>query len=1320
MKSQLKEANALLRKGDYQKAADRYRAIAIEGAAMKRIVDFNLNYCIAKLKKTPLSSQYKSKKIIVYTVLVGDYESVKEPEVLDPAARYLLFTDNPHLKSERWDVVVFDTLGLSPRRASRLPKLLPHRYLPEHDISVYIDASLTIKAVDVVGMANNTLGEDDIAAYKHFQRDCIYDEIQECLKLKKAEEAEVTPFLKRLKLEAFPQSLGLVENAFIVRRNNSRIWKLNQAWHDLFETYAARDQFYLMYIAWKEGVAIRRIEDAPQFRMSPHVNFTKHDWTRHVASVLHKPTINWIMNSDNYGWAYGNNATLLSAHLPDFNHVIDQHQGLTSIALYFDIKLFRMHGVLARRNILRVGGPRPIYLTYGVDIDALRQDLRVFDAIIVLNNKLEEIFRPLHPNVVLVPNALDLREWSPSTGYLKRRRGKSFTAGFAGNLKTRKEREIKGYDLLVEACAQIDVPLLHFGKGENQIPRNEMRERFFSAIDCLVHPVGEGKEGCSNIIMEALAMGVPVITTRHAGFHAERIKDGDGLIYCDRDVGDIARSISRLRSDSEFCARMSTKGRAFAEQHHDIRWTAPLYHRVFAGSSVANAPIVSFIPFWEPAHEFASSRLRTEQPVALLRGSACVQPMLGWSDSADIIVVSQLASDATYQRLQDNPDKRLIFDVCDRYFADEREVSGVQAKARFFELAQRAEVITVSTINLKREIAMLGLKKPVVYLPDGIDYREYRNARPSVLEGPVVWYGNPGRNNFESARWMIDHVMQKTRRDIRLISRKRTFKHKAKTEGDQFAVYNDICIDWNYDSFVSELSKCSICLLAHSAEERSKSPNRLVTAIANGVPVIVSGSPSCSALLRAGGLDYAIVETAQQLDHALQRLADPNERECYLARMQPLIESRFGDHAITARYTELFDRCISLRQSTVQDRSVGRCSTAVRTLFVTHNLNVGEGAPTSLMETVIGLADTGHVKPVVFSIKQGDLSANYARHGILVIAPDFGVQARLATKVMACARSKIEAVFSDLVRDHAINVVVLNTATTLWLAPLAQAMGIPVLGIIRESSDEHVAFNFGPNDLMADNRTGLHQLQRTIFVSSHTRDIWQATHHLTDPVVIPNGINLAPLVEVQALDKQALRTELGLPADRLILLSVGSINARKSQADIIEAFAILPPTLRVRCHLALVGAKPSPYLDALRVRIAELGNDIATRVDIIPETDKIAKWYRAADLFVFASRNESYPRVVVEAMLFGLPIISSAVFGTKEQIVNNESGLLFEPGNIKELSIALKKLIADQALRKRLTDGAAVQFWSLKTFWEMVWEYCVAILKTRNNYERLL
>lgn len=218
-------------------------------------------------------------KVVVYTCNVGGYEPVKEPLYVDPNVDYILFTDDTRLTSKFWKVVVLKETLDSPRRLSRLPKILAHEFLPPHDISIYIDSSLEIKCKNIHDMAEECLSGKDMALYRHAERVCVYDEIDYVVNSK--DRALVDPLLADRILEkyrsiSYPKKRGLYENALIVRRNAARVRKVNEDWWKEFLLGAERDQFTLMYALEINSLEVAQIERGTQFRDSPYVNFYPH------------------------------------------------------------------------------------------------------------------------------------------------------------------------------------------------------------------------------------------------------------------------------------------------------------------------------------------------------------------------------------------------------------------------------------------------------------------------------------------------------------------------------------------------------------------------------------------------------------------------------------------------------------------------------------------------------------------------------------------------------------------------------------------------------------------------------------------------------------------------------------------------------------------------------------------------------------------------------------------------------------------------------------------------------------------------------------
>jgi glycosyltransferase involved in cell wall biosynthesis len=107
--------------------------------------------------------------------------------------------------------------------------------------------------------------------------------------------------------------------------------------------------------------------------------------------------------------------------------------------------------------------------------------------------------------------------------------------------------------------------------------------------------------------------------------------------------------------------------------------------------------------------------------------------------------------------------------------------------------------------------------------------------------------------------------------------------------------------------------------------------------------------------------------------------------------------------------------------------------------------------------------------------------------------------------------------------------------------------------------------------------------------------------------------------------------------------------------------------------------------DAIEAEAAKLG--VVNRVTLrgpIP-LDQLLPLYRDYDLFVLPTRpGEGIPRVLMEAMAGGLPIVTTNVSGISSLIADGENGLLVQEGSSSAVADALKKLIEDAALRQRL------------------------------------
>jgi sugar transferase (PEP-CTERM/EpsH1 system associated) len=165
--------------------------------------------------------------------------------------------------------------------------------------------------------------------------------------------------------------------------------------------------------------------------------------------------------------------------------------------------------------------------------------------------------------------------------------------------------------------------------------------------------------------------------------------------------------------------------------------------------------------------------------------------------------------------------------------------------------------------------------------------------------------------------------------------------------------------------------------------------------------------------------------------------------------------------------------------------------------------------------------------------------------------------------------------------------------------------------------------------------------------------------------------------------------------DSVVIGSVGRVQAVKDQETLLRAFSNLvneAPELRSRLRLVLIG--DGPLLQQLRQLAIELG--ISELTWMPGARENIASILRAMDIFVLPSLMEGISNTILEAMATGLPIIATGVGGNLELVVENQTGKLFEPGNIDELSALLGEYVNNFPLRK--TQGKNARALALAQF----------------------
>lgn len=190
---------------------------------------------------------------VIYTCITGNYEPLDDPYAISEGFDYICFTNSPSIKSDVWKIrpIPDELKTLSEVKKQRCIKINPHKYLPEYDLSIWVDGCMKLTR-DVNKFLEDKCASGNIFIPKHPQRDCIYLEMDACIKQKKDTSAIIEPQRKRYKEENFPAGYGLVQSNIIVRRHNSHdCIKLMETWWEEVKKGSHRDQLSFDYARWK-------------------------------------------------------------------------------------------------------------------------------------------------------------------------------------------------------------------------------------------------------------------------------------------------------------------------------------------------------------------------------------------------------------------------------------------------------------------------------------------------------------------------------------------------------------------------------------------------------------------------------------------------------------------------------------------------------------------------------------------------------------------------------------------------------------------------------------------------------------------------------------------------------------------------------------------------------------------------------------------------------------------------------------------------------------------------------------------------------------
>lgn len=349
-------------------------------------------------------------------------------------------------------------------------------------------------------------------------------------------------------------------------------------------------------------------------------------------------------------------------------------------------------------------------------------------------------------------------------------------------------------------------------------------------------------------------------------------------------------------------------------------------------------------------------------------------------------------------------------------------------------------------------------------------------------------------------------------------------------------------------------------------------------------------------------------------------------------------------------------------------------------------LELIEGLPKDVFSCDVFLPDNGpladHIRALGFSVHVGEVVK--VGRSMFSLSGIFKVPVQIRNSVRFIDRS---------IGGKKIDLVYTNTVAVFGGAFWARMRRIPHVWHVREVIEK-------PRLVSRFFQLLVGAMSKSTISNSHSTRDWvvggNSKNALTSHVVW-NGVRALSDSEISSRNSNEqmrnIKARLGVPADRVVLLLPGRINAWKGQDLLVAALGELKSSGISNVFAMIVGSPPpgQEYLaQKLQESIANQGIDKEAK--IFAFVDSLHDHYSIADVVVVPSRlPEPFGRVAIEAMSYGIPVIAARHGGLSEIVESGDSGILFEPNDASDLASAIRTLCEDSDLRCRMGQRARIR-----------------------------
>ncbi len=188
--------------------------------------------------------------MIVYTVIFNEYDTLKDPTVVEEGTKYFVFSETEQ-KSDIWTWI---PTNLTSIKDQRMFKILAFMWFADPE-TLYIDGSIQIVCRPDQWLGENIEWTDDLdfIGLEHREFDCIFDEADIITERGRVGLAEISAQMSHYR-KVMPKNHGLIKTGWIYRRRTERVVSFCHNWWLQVKEFSHRDQLAWGYLAYVHGL----------------------------------------------------------------------------------------------------------------------------------------------------------------------------------------------------------------------------------------------------------------------------------------------------------------------------------------------------------------------------------------------------------------------------------------------------------------------------------------------------------------------------------------------------------------------------------------------------------------------------------------------------------------------------------------------------------------------------------------------------------------------------------------------------------------------------------------------------------------------------------------------------------------------------------------------------------------------------------------------------------------------------------------------------------------------------------------------------------